>query len=425
MAVTIPQEPTPTLLGTADKIVYVEFEDSGLPTNSKFRYICQISLVGASTVVVAKLKQLPNSQDCGVFDFSGILRAYAAQDHNKHNTTTFAINGQALRKFYLKFYYEYASTADNEPVEYPAAALTKTVYVVNGTFTPVYNAYDTTNYDNYLLDDANAKFLSVFQPQEIVAQETDDGVVAMINGTTNAPWTSNPAYMHIAYYNGTTALNSGFITNPITPGGSNAATQFLVYFGIYPANLEAQATTALKPSNNANWTHYTVQASSSGTTLAGNETSTQYKITKKPECKYEAMRVAWWNELGGWDYYTFYSKHTHSEKITRNTFRQVGGNAYTADGSTTPFALNPYEGGLKVTHVETTNEWVLNTDPESESFNNVLDSLMNSPEVLWYRNGAWRGCVIKDTGIDFQSSINDKGIVYSVTIEESRYKPTI
>ncbi len=85
----------------------------------------------------------------------------------------------------------------------------------------------------------------------------------------------------------------------------------------------------------------------------------------------------------------------------------------------------PYEGGLKVSNVRTTNEWVLNTDPEDEDFNFVVDSIMNSPMVLWNYSNAWRGCVVTDTGIDFKTSVNDKGIVYTVTIEESRYKVTI
>jgi len=135
--------------------------------------------------------------------------------------------------------------------------------------------------------------------------------------------------------------------------------------------------------------------------------------------------LAWWNELGGWDYYTFYSKNTHSERIQRSTYREVGGNSYEADGGATDFAVLPYEGGLKVSNVRTTNEWVLNTDPEDEDFNFVVDSIMNSPMVLWNHSNVWRGCVVTDTGIDFKTSVNDKGIVYTVTIEESRYKVTI
>lgn len=422
MAIVVQQEPTPTLLGTADEIVYVVYENSGNPTQPKFRYICRITVDGT---VIAKLKQLPNSQDCGVFDLSMIMSAYTEQDHNVHNTLVTAQSTTAMEKYTVDFYYEYATTAADDPTEYPAAIVSKTAYAVNGTFTPVYNNYDTTNYDNYILNDATAKFLSVFEPQNIKAQAVDYGVLAFINGSTSAPWNSPAVYFHIKYYNGTTALNSGYLTNTVTQIASTTPSQFLMYAGVFPANLEAQTAVAnLKPSNNTGWTHYTLQVSDS-TTLAGNEGSAQYKITQEVECKYDAMRVAWWNELGGWDYYTFHGKHTHSERIVRNDYRAVGGNKYNADGSTTPYAKKPYEGGLKISGIRTTNEWTLSTEGENEAFNSVLDSLMNSPEVLWYKDGAWRGCVIKDTGIDFKSSINDKGIVYTVTIEESRYKPTI
>jgi len=424
MALLVQQEPTPTLLGTADEIVYVVFEDSGSPTEAKFRYICKITVDGT---VIAKLKQLPNSTDSGVFDLSMIMSAYTAQDHNVHDTVITAESTTAMEEYTLDFYYEYATTAEDDPTEYPLAAVTKTAYAVNGTFTPVYNDYDVTNFDSYILNDDRARFLSVYEPQNIRAQESDNGVFAFINGSTNAPWTSTPEFFHIAYYNGSTALNSGYLTNSVTPAGANSAGQFLMYVGLYPANLESQtADTALQPSDsgNAGWTHYTIQAASSSV-LSGNEKSEQYKITKEVECKYDAIRLAWWNELGGWDYYTFHGKHTHSEKIVRNNYRSVGGNKYNADGSTTEYVKKPYEGGLKISGIRTTNEWTLNTEGETEAFNDVLDSLMNSPEVLWYKNGAWRGCVVTDTGIDFKSSINDKGIVYTVTIEESRYKPTI
>jgi len=424
MALVVQQEPTPTLLGTADEIVYVVFENSGNPTEAKFRYICKVTVDGT---VVAKLKQLPNSTDSGVFDLSMIMSAYTAQDHNVHDTVLTAESTTAMEKYTLDFYYEYATTADDDPTEYPAAAVQKIAYAVNGTFTPVYNDYDSTNYDNYILNDDRAKFLSVYEPQNIRAQEMDKGVLAFINGSTSAPWNSPAVYFHIAYYNGTTALNSGYLTNTVTQIASTTPSQFLMYAGLFPANLEAQTSvTTLQPSDagNANWTHYTIQVSDQ-TTLSGNETSAQYKITKEVECKYEAIRLAWWNELGGWDYYTFHGKHTHSEKIERKTYRSVGGNKYNADGDTTDYVKKPYEGGLKISGIRTTNEWTLNTEGENEAFNNVLDSLMNSPEVLWYKDGAWRGCVVTDTGIDFKSSINDKGIVYTVTIEESRYKPTI
>ena len=424
MAIIVQQEPTPTLLGTADEIVYVVFEDSGSPSEAKFRYICKVTVDGT---VIAILKQLPNSADSGVFDLSMIMSAYTAQDHNVHDTEVTAQSTTAMEKYTLDFYYEYATTEEDDPTEYPLAAVTKTAYAVNGTFTPVYNDYDSTNFDDYILNDDRAKFLSVFEPQNIRAQESDSGVLAFINGSTNAPWTSTPAFFHIAYYNGSTALNSGYLTNSVTPSGANSAGEFLMYAGLYPANLESQTlVTTLQPSDagNSGWTHYTIQAASSSV-LATNEKSAQYKITKEVECKYDAIRLAWWNELGGWDYYTFHGKHTHSEKIVRNNYRSVGGNKYNADGSTTKYVKKPYEGGAKISGIRTTNEWTLNTEGENEAFNSVLDSLMNSPEVLWYRNGAWRGCVVTDTGIDFKSSINDKGIVYTVTIEESRYKPTI
>jgi hypothetical protein len=424
MAISITQAPTPDLLGSADRIVYVVFENGGLPSNAKFRYICEIT---RESTIVAKLKPLPNSADCGVFDVSGVIHAYQQQDQNKHDLALFSGNVDAMNKFSCKFYYEYATTTSDTPVEYPAAGVTDVTYVVNGTFTPVYNAYDSTNYDNYVLDGSTKKFLSVYQPQKLVAQTTDEGIVGLINGTTSAPWSSNPAYIHVKYYDGTTALNSGYFTSPYVPSVVTTSSNFLIWFGIYPANLETQTSvTILQPSDagNVGWTHYTVQAASS-TTLSGNETSIEYKVTRKPACKYTPIRLAWWNELGGWDYYTFYSKNTHSERIQRSTYREVGGNSYEADGGATDFAVLPYEGGLKVSNVRTTNEWVLNTDPEDEDFNFVVDSIMNSPMVLWNYSNVWRGCVVTDTGIDFKTSVNDKGIVYTVTIEESRYKVTI
>ena len=422
MALVVQQEPTPTLLGTADEIVYVVYENSGNPTEPKFRYICKVTVDGT---VIAKLKQLPNSTDSGVFDLSMIMKAYTEQDHNVHDITVTGESTTAMEKYTLDFYYEYATTADDDPIEYPLAAVTKTAYAVNGTFTPVYNDYDTTNYDNYILNDVNAKLLSVFEPQNIRAQESDNGVLAFINGSTSAPWNSPAVYFHIQFVSGVHVLNTGYLTNTVTQIAATEPSEFLMYAGLFPANLEAQTQNAdLKPSANPKWTYYTIQVSDS-TTLSGNEGSAQYKITREEECKYDAFRLAWWNELGGWDYYTFHGKHTHSEKIVRNNYREVGGNKYNADGSTTPYVKKPYEGGLKISGIRTTNEWTLNTEGETEAFNSVLDSLMNSPTVLWYKNGAWRGCVVTDTGIDFKSSINDKGIVYTVTIEESRYKPTI
>mgnify|MGYP003627248444 CR=1 FL=1 len=422
MAISITQQPTPSLLGTADKIVYVVVEDTNV-AEPKFRYICEI-IRNSSTI--AMLKQLPNGSQAGVFDVSRILQAYVSQDYEKHALGTTGTAPNSMDAFTLKFYYEYASNADSDPNQYPAAAVTTTDYVVNGTFTPVFNDYDVTNVNNYFLDSSDSKFLSVYNPQKLVAQENDQGIIAFINGTTNAPWNSNPAYIHVKYYasDGSALQADYFVTSP-TPSAANSASQFLLYFGIYPANLEVQnVKPLLKPSQNTGWAYYTVQAASS-TTLSGNETSTQYKISGKGKCKYTPIRLAWWNELGGWDYYTFYSKNVHSQRVQRSDFREAMGNSYNANGGTIDFEVKPYEGGLKVSNVKTTNTWQLNTDAEDEDFNSVVDSIMSSPNVLWYYQNAWRGCVVTDTGIDFLTSVNDKGIVYTVNIEESRYKPTI
>jgi len=422
MAITITQEPTPTLLGTADQIVYVVTEDTNT-SQPKFRYICQVI---RNSVTVATLKQLPNGSDSGVFNVARILQSYVSQDHNKHAIGSMTTAPNSMDAFTLKFFYEYAATANDEPTQYPAAAVTTTDYVVNGTFTPVFNDYDTTNASNYILDSDTSKLLSVYNPQKLVAQPTDQGIIAFINGTTNAPWNSNPAYIHVAYYESDgTALQSGYFTTSPSPSSASSAFQFFLYFGIYPANLETQSADAnLKPSANTGWSYYTVQTASS-TTLSGNETSAQYKITRKGACKYTPIRLAWWNELGGWDYYTFYSRNVHKQRIQRSDYREVTGNSYNANGTGIDYAAKPYEGGLKVSNVKTTNTWQLNTDAEDEEFNRVIDSLMSSPTVLWYYDSAWRGCVVTDTGIDFQTSVNDKGIVYTVNIEESRYKPTI
>lgn len=422
MAISITQQPTPTLLGTADKIVYVVV-DTVNPAQPKFRYICEIVRGG---ITVATLKQLPNGSDAGVFNVSRILQAYVSQDHNKHAAGTISTASNSMDAFTLKFFYEYAADADSDPTEYPLAAVTSTAYVVNGTFTPVYNDYDDTNAANYFLDADDSQFLSVYKPQKLVAQQSDEGIIAFVNGTTNAPWNSNPAYIHVKYYNsaGTVLVSDYFTTTP-SPSSANSATEFLLYFGCYPANLEVQnVKPLLKPTQNVGWAYYTFQAASS-TTLSGNETSAEYRITRKDKCKYTPIRLAWWNELGGWDYYTFYSKNVHSQRIQKSDFREATGNSYNANGGSVDYEVLPYEGGLKVSNVRTVNTWQLNSDPEDEDFNAIMDSLMSSPTVLWYYNDAWRGCVVTDTGIDFLTSVNDKGIVYTVNIEESRYKPTI
>jgi hypothetical protein len=142
----------------------------------------------------------------------------------------------------------------------------------------------------------------------------------------------------------------------------------------------------------------------------------------------------WWNEQGGVDSLLMDGASQVVQNITRENFTQLGGNAFTA-GGTTKYQRRASEGGMTTASNTTITQVTLNTRAfNPEHLNQLIESLVNSERVYLYttaiqqskilgKTPAFVRCVVVDQSVSYKTEINDKVANYSVTVQISRKVP--
>tara|TARA_R110000822_G_scaffold290316_1_gene412363 strand:- start:1482 stop:2867 length:1386 start_codon:yes stop_codon:yes gene_type:complete len=461
MAYTLEQSTT-GVQGVADELIYVVKDDTNTG-ELNYRYICIIS-DGATELL--RLKQLPNNALAAVFNIQSIVSNYVEQDESPYRlglndldgdpstTTIFATNTDALKTITVGFGYEFSVAAGDVPTVTLVPALDTDVICVNGNFLRSTEVAPNVNAaSDYKLASASRLFLSdVYNTnleQDVLygsATQTQWMAFAFLNGDDVG--STGSGYLHFSYFNGATALNTGYIQNYPTTGGVVPTTglidaQSLLYVGVGTANLNNQAiNTNLQPSDSGNvgWTHYLVQWSSA-ITLSGNETSTSYKFNRVTCGKYitneQMFSLHWWNSKGGVDNLLVTGKVMESQEMDKKDYRTSGGNSFSANGSGTEYKRQPWQGGKKSTNVLTTTSLQLTTQGGTpDNLTPLIKSLLNSERVylsgksFWGNNSdvATSGIVqayIKDKNLEVLTNINEGAISYKIGVEISRRRANV
>jgi hypothetical protein len=463
MAYTVEQDSGTGVQGVADDIFYV-LQDTTNYADPKYRYLVRLTI---DSVVIGTFKQLPNSANCAVFRIQDIISDYVQQDEtilrlgqydsddSLSLTTIFALNEKAIETVSVEFGYEKAATVNDAPVQTFLPALDTTLKAINGSLRSLNSNSNTANsVSQYELTDSTGRLLSVVTPNsnnqiEQWVLEGQFGALSFLNGDDVGSDDCN--YFHVSYFTAAgVALNTGYFTNNPTYGGVVPAAgltdeQSILYFGAYPKNLELQNIDAnLRPSNNATWDYYEVQAASS-TTLASNEASVVYRFNKFCDTRYNQTLsetsipseyfLSWWNDVGGIDNLLCDGASNVTQSIQRNSFRSMGGNAFKASG-TVPYSKGSQEGGMTSVGNLTTTSITLNTrENNPTNLNNLIMSLVNSPRVYLYSTSLqqpslpkslnWSRCIVKGAQIGYKTALNDKISNYTIEIEISRRKPNV
>ena len=457
MAYTLEQSTT-GVQGVADELIYVVKDDTNTG-EINYRYICVIS---EGAVELLRLKQLPNNANAAVFNIQSIVSNIVEQDecpyrlgsNNLDGDLSITTNSKALKTITVGFGYEFSASAGDVPTVTLLPALETEVICVNGNFLQSTQTAPNTNAAvDYKITDSTKLFLSDVTEkglqQDVLfssSSQTQFSALAFLNGDDVG--STGSSYLHISYFNGITALNTGYIQNhPATGGASPTAglsdVKSLLYVGIGTANLKSQnINTNLSPSDvgNDGWTHYNVQWSSSAT-LAGNETSAKYKFNRVDCGKYitdnQIFCLHWWNSKGGVDNLTVTGKVKESQEMDKKDYRTSGGNSFNSDGASTLYKKQPWEGGKQSTKVLTTTTLELTTQGGTpDNLTPLVTSLINSERVYlsgksnWGNNnhGTTKGIVqvfIKDKNLEFLTNLNDGAISYKIRVEISRRRANV
>tara|TARA_R110000823_G_scaffold212531_6_gene342643 strand:- start:4159 stop:5595 length:1437 start_codon:yes stop_codon:yes gene_type:complete len=473
MAYTVNQSTT-GLQGAWDDLIYV-VNDTTNTAEPDYRYICSIRVGGAELM---KLKQLPNNANAAVFNTQRVCEGYVYQDDNPYQlgaidlngdvstTEIFSTNTSALQTFTMRFGYEFTTSPGTAPTVVLTDAFDTEVVVVNGQFISATQSSPSNGSSPYEMNGVSPQKLllsdiPIVQPntgyipfpyvcktsilyRDIGTESqyrTMPSALAFINGTD---LNSIAAYMHVSYYDGAIALNTGYFENDALQGGafptaSLTDSQSLIYVGVGTYNLNTQAIdTSLRPSDagNSGWTHYDVQMASS-TTLSGNKVSACYRFERVSCGRYitpnQVFSLHWWNSKGGIDNLPMLGKVVESQTMDKKSYRTSGGNSFDATGiGNTAYKRNSYSGGKRSTDVHTTTTYELSTiggDPEI--LTPMIQSLLNSPRVFLWGKGVFglnysqdqTGLVqafVTDTRLVMKSGVNDQASSYKVVVEISR-----
>ena len=425
MATNIRQKPLYNVLPVGQQVIFTVENDNAVDTKWNVKYIAELHIgtsqinLSTSNDLIATFKTTPNNAGVGIFDFQNLLENYVSAQHTGvgtpgsyseykdvqytlqtphpiHLIDKFARGVNNIRYFAIQFKVEGASTPDGAVSIIPNQSKNSDQYIFfNGvlqrenylTLTGDDYGYDLESNLLYLSSTtANSKFLTN-APTTQYANVDDYGVMAFLNFMPDASVLSaGPPRIYnykVKQFNLTFYRNDGLTdTTTIAQGWSHGgATNFdslsssFLYFGCFPANLRNTNATfqGLVSSNKIEGGYYTIQAENQDGTLGQI-----YTINVNcPNTKgYESIRLAWLNQWGVWDYYTFTMKSVRSTSTNRTTYTQMQGT-----WNDSRYRIDGFKGGKKNFRVNSTERISVNTDFVTEADAVWFEELINSQDV--------------------------------------------
>ena len=470
MATIIQQAPLYKTLPVGQEMIFTVSNNIIVANKTRVKFIAEVHIsqvAPPSTAMVTDrvgtFKTTPNNAGRGMFDLSSVVESFVTTDNiaaqnSQYKTITvntvkiplhlineFSFNDNIIRYLQIQFKVEYL---DDVPL-LPSGAANPTYnqiiarQAVNSDPFKIFNGYlkhtdklkEFTlqtgiygfGYDLgiFQLSSPNDRFLTNASTTQYANIE-DYGTIAFLDPNVHVE------YIKFSYLDDTSgSLGSDKIypssllnfLNTNLPASSNLR-QEILYLGCYPANLRGWSATfqALVTAGTIN--SYTVQAFDNTNT----EVSKEYTININcPTLKgYVPIRLAWLNQWGVWDYYTFTQKSVRSLSTKGSTYTQSSGtwNAYRYD-------INAYKGGQKSFRVNATERIKMNTNFVSESESEWFEELINSPEVYilegYQSDGTYPLLNNYVTPVRLTTSshirktrANDKLIQYTFEVEKSK-----
>lgn len=137
-----------------------------------------------------------------------------------------------------------------------------------------------------------------------------------------------------------------------------------------------------------------------------DKTAVDFEVVCEP--KYEPYQVQFVNKYGMSDYITFFKKSTERGDFTQDQYQKsIYADAYTD--------VNYATGKYQSFNINSRNTLTLNTGFLDESYGEVMEELLMSEKVAIYEGGQWVAVVPNRGSIDYQKSINDKTINYTMS----------
>lgn len=284
-----------------------------------FRYVARI-YINNTLVFTSKLFPEPTT-GYGFFQISRIIQDWITNTISKTPYTKILNYGagtstpDSLLSVYVKIGEEYDNTSGctGTVTSYLDQSTSSTIYVFNAAIP--YEDFPTWDQNKYLVTSAAAdiKFLTN-SPRTLDITFNDSYYLDFL---TTATITGSSYVVSILYYDETGYNIGGYDVTGTLP---LLRRRHRIACGPFDINKEAKTNTSITPLDSS-VSYYTVQMHYIGSHI--NRTITEMFTFKVKPAKEFSTRLAWVNQMGGIDHFTFYHRNNKSYDITRKTFKKT------------------------------------------------------------------------------------------------------
>ena len=442
MAILIQQSPTQLNMANNDLVFGVT---SSQVTQPQFQYVADLTYSGSATVL-QRIKQQPNPNARGVFDFGSIVTNYLDSD-NLWKTPKFATASNAAKRFNFRFGEEYGTSLSSSVSLFtgvgtnlgaPAVSASTYLFIANGLVDPnnkVNWNFDSQSYFQPITastgivtgSNVQAQLALTYAPITKSVQRTEYETISLINGNFNGSSTiAQDIYAVVVdqYNSSNTLISSSVYINLINEGGGPRVSgntfwadvytgltekQQLLTMGVGPANL---SSSGLPITNSC--AYYTVKVTPQD--QADDPDTLKWFAFRRyniegPACGYDGVRFAWKNEFGVWDYYTFTLQNDKSFAIERSYYDQ----SFVPFGDNTPVPYSKQRRGTTNYYNKPTQTQSANSDWLDQDTADWLKELFFSANVFIQDGDDFFPVAI--TSVDVTEKTNPRNPLFQYAIQ--------
>jgi len=353
MAINIEQYSTSPNIGNSNLVHAVTSNSS---SEAQYRYVGDI--LDQNDNLLQRIKQQPNPNDTGVFDFGNLIPTYLGPTDEVWKIANVTNNTACGKDFHIRFGEEWAASPTGSPVLYtgesPLAAGAPSVsgsyytFLLDGVLNPndlvdwnwnsgsKYDEEDTYGLPNF----THQNGLTSFNTSSV--RIGDYHTISILNGnlTGEADAAINNGLAQDIYaviyrqYDATgSLLDTDILYNTAAGPRTTSAelwddvylnqdeTTRLIHFPAGPQNIEDAGVPILSDDTGYYTMTFYNQSAEPGVNLGGVYGEYRFEIDNR-NCGYDGVRFAWKNEYGVWDYFNMGLAQSTTSNVERESYEQ-------------------------------------------------------------------------------------------------------
>ena len=416
----IQQTPTFQLCPVGQELIIIVENNLCVSNERKVKFRLDISVGNTLPMTsIGIFKTTPNNKGYGVFNVSEVLESYVSSDNLCTDGATFKDKGSALKNFNLHLIDNFSLNTDlvryvhmnasTEFLDSNASSSTYNEIVETQTtfagFLTLFDGYvkatDVLQWGNsqttgalgfgfdmtdFLIKSGSTKKFLTNSPNTQYTNAGDYGTLAFIkkhleysgSSSTTVNDIEEIRFGYFAKADAVSLISYEKVPILASNGGYDLNTfntdQKILYVGAFPANIRAWSALFRGHLTAKTMESYTIEGLDSSGDVC---TETKIININCPTLKgYVPIRLAWINQWGTWDYYTFTQKSIKTINTSGTTYNQLPGTWN--DSQYYPYG---YKGGKKTFRVNAVEKIIMNSDFVTEVNSDWFEELTNSPEI--------------------------------------------